>query len=154
MPQVRDAISQATGEINDGSQLGVKDAVMVQSLNGLLLQELDGVELQELDGEGHRWYKIDPTKVFNAKWNGHKGGACAGNWFAPEFLQAPYITKDSNSVSAHVTGKAVNHHACIFQHSNGQCNFFLGNNGISQIEFDYEVSGDPNSNWFSFWLNP
>ena len=122
--------------------------------NGFQLQELGGMELEELDSNGHSWYRIDPTRVFNARWNGNKGGACAGNWFAAEFLQAPYITKDSNSISAHVTGKTVNKHACIFQHSNGQCNFFIGNNGVSQIEFDYEVSGDPYSNWFSFWLNP
>ena len=84
------------------------------------LQDLsEDVSLQELAGDDHRWYHIDPTRVFNARWNGNKGGACAGNWFAPEFLQSPYIKKDGNSITAAVTGKAVHGKACIFQHSNG-----------------------------------
>jgi len=110
--------------------------------------------LMELDNASHQWYNIDPTTVFNAHWNNKHGGACAGNWFAAEFLQAPYITKDSNSITASITGKAVHGKACIYQETEESCKFFIGENGMSQMEFDYEIQGDMNSNWFSFWLNP
>lgn len=48
----------------------------------------------------------------------------------------------------------VNKDACIYQHTYESCRFFAGSNGIMQLDFDYEITGDAKSNWFSFWLDP
>lgn len=68
-------------------------------------------------------------------------------------MQAPYITMDNESISAQVTNNAVQKKACIYQHTQDHCSFYIGGNGLQQLEFDYEITGDTWSNWFSFWIN-
>ena len=104
------------------------------------------------------WYSLDPTKVFNAgyNYNDYNNGACNGHWKDARFMREPYIHKTSTSISAQVTGEAVNRNACIYQHTQRQCEFFIGPNGVQQLEFDYEVQNSDaaqKSNWFSFWIN-
>jgi hypothetical protein len=31
--------------------------------------------------------------------------------------------------------------------------FSVGGDGLTQVEFDYEYTGDPHANWSSFWIN-
>jgi len=31
--------------------------------------------------------------------------------------------------------------------------FSVGGDGLTQVEFDYEFTGDPKANWSSFWIN-
>jgi hypothetical protein len=54
---------------------------------------------------------------------------------------------------ADITGKAINHNACIYQSTSRTCNFEGGGDGLTQLEFNYEFTGDANNNWSSFWLN-
>ena len=84
---------------------------------------------------------------------GAKSKECDGYWKDSQFMKAPYITSDDVSITASVTADAVRHDACIYQHTFESCRFFLGDNGVSQLEFDYEITGD-RSNWFAFWLDP
>ena len=67
-------------------------------------------------------------------------------------MHPPYITMDSNKISANVVGEAIGHSACIQQNTINDCHFSLGNS-VTQLEFDYHVEGDRWSNWFSFWMN-
>ena len=104
------------------------------------------------------WYSLDPTKIFNAgyNYNDYNNGACNGHWKDARFMREPYIHKTGSSISAQVTGEAVNRKACIYQHSQHQCDFFIGSNGVQQLEFDYEIvntDAAQRSNWFSFWIN-
>ena len=99
-------------------------------------------------------YKLDPTTIFTAKFdaNDYNNGACNGQWKDAKFMQPPYITMDNNSIKAEI-GDAANRNACIYQHTEDTCQFYIGTNGVQQLDFDYEVTGDKKSNWFSFWIN-
>jgi hypothetical protein len=68
-------------------------------------------------------------------------------------MKEPYIKSNWNSISAFVTDDVANKGACIYQHTGNTCKFSLGSKGVQQIEFDYEMYGDPYSNWLSFWVN-
>lgn len=124
-----------------------------------VLVNLIPIELQVLPEAGQSyWYHLDPTKLFNARFSygDYNSGACNGHWKDARFMQEPYIHKTSNSISAQVSGEAINKNACIYQHTQSQCEFFIGPNGVQQLEFDYEVEntdGAQRSNWFSFWIN-
>lgn len=45
------------------------------------------------------------------------------------------------------------HNACIYQSTKNTCNFEGGGDGLTQLEFDYQLTGSANDNWSSFWLN-
>ena len=78
---------------------------------------LKSQQTQELKlANGGRWYKINPVTAFNAGFNygDYNNGACNGFWKDAKFMQAPYITKDSNSITASNTGEAVRRNACIY----------------------------------------
>ena len=50
----------------------------------------------------------------------------------------------------------MNRNACIYQHTQQSCEFYIGPNGVQQLEFDYEIQNSDaaqRSNWFSFWIN-
>ena len=68
-------------------------------------------------------------------------------------MKEPYITKSSTSITANNTAEAVNAHACIYQNTQDTCNFSVGGNGLTQLEFDYKFTGDAHGNWSSFWVN-
>jgi len=82
------------------------------------------------------------------------GGACDGNWFDPKFLQPPFITMTENSITAEIPKDYEKTKACIHQGTTHGCQFYIGPNGVSNVEFDYHIEGDRYSNWFSFWINP
>lgn len=69
-------------------------------------------------------------------------------------MAAPYIVSDDKQITAAVTSKTVNKGACVYQHTFDSCRFSFGQNGATQLEFDYDITGDTKSNWFSFWLDP
>jgi len=101
------------------------------------------------------WYDIIPTEVFTAPFSNYdyNNFACNGHWKNEMFMKPPYITMNGSSITANVTASATQSRACIYQHTQNTCRMFLGTNGMVQLEFDYEITGDRWSNWFSFWVN-
>lgn len=119
------------------------------------LKPIKAKTLKMLNDDDTQWYNLPPSKIFNAKFNnGAWAGACNGHWKSAEFMDKPYISSDDKQITATVTGKTVKHGACIYQHTHESCRFSFGDNGAVQIEFDYEITGDTDTNWFSFWLDP
>jgi len=102
-----------------------------------------------------RWYSLNPSRAFNAPFSAgdYVNGACNGNWKDARFMRSPYITSSSNSIRAANVGEAVQRKACIYQHTFNTCKFQVGQAGLMALEFDYSITGDTWSNWFSFWLN-
>jgi len=104
-----------------------------------------------------RWFHLDPSTAFNAAFNrwDYVNGACNGwgHWKDARFMKSPYITTTPTSIRAANVGESVQKHACIYQHTMNTCKFQVGAGGLMQLEFDYSITGDTWSNWFSFWLN-
>jgi len=101
------------------------------------------------------WHFMNPAEAFNAgfSYGDYNSGACNGGNKNAAYMQAPYITKTSTSITARIPQSAQGSRACIYQHTQNSCQFFIGSNGLTQLEFDYEITGDRWSNWFSFWIN-
>lgn len=59
-----------------------------------------------------------------------------------------------DSITAEIPSGYEKTTACIHQGTEHACQFLIGPNGVSQVEFDYHIEGDRWSNWFAFWLNP
>jgi hypothetical protein len=57
-------------------------------------------------------------------------------------MKSPYIETTSTSVKAQITGKAVNGWDCIYQATHETCNFSVGGDGLTQVEYNYEYTGD------------
>ena len=62
---------------------------------------------------GDAFYTIEPNQVFRGNIRTADDGACNGHWKDEKFMHPPYITMDSNKISANVVGEAIGHSACI-----------------------------------------
>ena len=122
-------------------------------LQELMASQVGMYSLQNLSSPS--WYQLDMQAAFNNQfsYNDYNSGGCNGMWKNAKFLQAPYITSTSDSITANNTGDAINHHACIYKDTQDTCNFSIGGDGLVQVEYDYEFTGDPSGSWSSFWIN-
>jgi len=108
------------------------------------------------------WYKLDPSAAFQATfdYNDYNTGGC--NWDGArgvngdkqeKYLHEPYISTDYNSITATIPSHEQHSDACIYQHTQDTCSFYQGLDGVIQMDFDYEFTGDALSNRFAFWIN-
>lgn len=109
-----------------------------------------------------QWFKINMLEAFNAPYdlNDPVFGKLCGAAFEDEmFTKAPYIMTTPDSIKSSVTATAIGRKACITQHAWNNCKFVLGTNGVQQIEYDYEFTGDMDAHninafqVYSFWTN-
>ena len=84
-----------------------KIVIIALFLTSVLSENLRKVE--ETFPNGGSWYTLNPESAFNAGFNSrdYNNGACNGGWKDAKFMQAPYIEKSGNSITARNTGEAV-----------------------------------------------
>ena len=99
------------------------------------------------------WLGINDYKRYNLEPHSFLKQSYAGIHKHDQKCQGE-TTHDSLNISHNaLTVEVAKGKKCAHYSSRETCRFFLGPQGISQIDFDYRIDGDTKSNLFHIWSN-